>query len=74
MSTVDIVKSYHCSFSFSVQNLGNMNCNHNRVKQNVWEIKIINKLNKVNVLTWVILVILCNVHAVLINTRVNVEI
>lgn len=38
------------------------------------EIKIINKPSKGNVLTWVILVILCNVHVEFIHARIKVEI
>lgn len=74
MSILDIVKNYHCSFLFLAENLGNINHNSNQVKQNMWEIKIINKLNMVNGLTWVILVILCNIHTVVVNTRIEVEI
>lgn len=54
MSFLDLVEYKKTTISLFHFKLNNWetNCNCNQVKQNVWETKLINKLNKVNVLTW----------------------
>lgn len=51
------IKDCHCSSELLVETLERKQSNK-QVKQNAWQAKIMNTLNEVNILTWVILMVL----------------